>query len=181
MTVRVGMEASGHARWFERLLNELQIELWIGDAAAIRTKRVRKQKTDTSRMTTLRFSALICTQTNPFRQPRRNDLGREGFVGFGNSVYIIDPETESGSALRLGSYFANFYATEECLLVASGCGLLRFSPVGEVLWKTSGLALDDVVVKRVNEDRVTGEGEWDPSNGWRPFVLRLDSGERIVD
>src|SRR5580692_236972 len=46
MKVRVGMEASGHARWFERLLNELQFELWIGDAAAIRTKRVRKQKTD---------------------------------------------------------------------------------------------------------------------------------------
>jgi transposase len=40
------MEASGYARWFERLLAELQIELWIGDAAEIRTKRVRKQKTD---------------------------------------------------------------------------------------------------------------------------------------
>jgi transposase len=44
--VRVGMEASGHARWFERLLGELQMELWIGDAAKIQTKRVRKQKTD---------------------------------------------------------------------------------------------------------------------------------------
>src|ERR1700719_3525639 len=44
--VRVGMEASGHARWFERLLAELNFELWIGDAAKIRTKRVRKQKTD---------------------------------------------------------------------------------------------------------------------------------------
>src|SRR5436305_7095457 len=44
--VRMGMEASGHARWFERLLSELQFELWIGDAAEIRTKRVRKQKTD---------------------------------------------------------------------------------------------------------------------------------------
>src|SRR5882724_8629484 len=44
--VRVGMEASGHARWFERLVAELQIELWIGDAAEVRTKRVRKQKTD---------------------------------------------------------------------------------------------------------------------------------------
>jgi transposase len=46
MKVRVGMEASGHARWFERLFSELQFELWIGDAAEIRTKRVRKQKTD---------------------------------------------------------------------------------------------------------------------------------------
>jgi transposase len=44
--VRVGMEASGHARWFERMLRELQFELWIGNAAEIRTKRVRKQKTD---------------------------------------------------------------------------------------------------------------------------------------
>ena len=46
MNVRVGMEASGHACWFERLLAELNFELWIGDAAEIRTKRVRKQKTD---------------------------------------------------------------------------------------------------------------------------------------
>ena len=44
--VRVGMEASGHARWFERLLRDLQFELWVGNAAEIRTKRVRKQKTD---------------------------------------------------------------------------------------------------------------------------------------
>ena len=46
MQVRVGMEASGQARWFERLLSELHFELWIGDAADIRTRRVRKQKTD---------------------------------------------------------------------------------------------------------------------------------------
>jgi transposase len=46
VAVRVGMEASGHARWFERLLAQLDCELWIGDAAEIRTKRVRKQKTD---------------------------------------------------------------------------------------------------------------------------------------
>jgi transposase len=46
VVVRVGMEASGHARWLERLLKELQFELWIGDAAEIQTKRARKQKTD---------------------------------------------------------------------------------------------------------------------------------------
>jgi hypothetical protein len=44
--VRIGMEASGHARWFERLLAELKFELWIGDAAKIRAKQVRKRKTD---------------------------------------------------------------------------------------------------------------------------------------
>ena len=45
-SVRVGMETTGYSRWFERLLAELGIELWIGDAAQIKTKRVRKQKTD---------------------------------------------------------------------------------------------------------------------------------------
>ena len=46
MKVRVGMGASGQARWFERLLAELNFEPWIGDAAEIRAKRARKQKTD---------------------------------------------------------------------------------------------------------------------------------------
>jgi transposase len=44
--VRIGMEASGHSRWFERLMAELGFELWIGDAAAISRQRVRKHKTD---------------------------------------------------------------------------------------------------------------------------------------
>ncbi len=39
VSVRVGMEATGHARWFERLLAELGFELWIGDPAEIKTKR----------------------------------------------------------------------------------------------------------------------------------------------
>src|ERR1700737_29487 len=44
--VRVGMEATGYARWFERLLTELAFELWIGDPAEIKAKRVKKRKTD---------------------------------------------------------------------------------------------------------------------------------------
>jgi len=44
--VRVGIEATGPTRWFERMLAELGHELWIGDAAQIRAAMVRKQKTD---------------------------------------------------------------------------------------------------------------------------------------
>ena len=44
--VLVGIEATGHTRWFERLLAELGHELKIGDAAQIRAAMVRKQKTD---------------------------------------------------------------------------------------------------------------------------------------
>jgi hypothetical protein len=34
---RVGIEAARHTRWFERMLAEMGHELWIGDAAQIRT------------------------------------------------------------------------------------------------------------------------------------------------
>lgn len=44
--VRVGMEACGHYPWFERLLGEMGIELWLGDAARVRASAVRRQKTD---------------------------------------------------------------------------------------------------------------------------------------
>lgn len=43
---RVGLEASGYSQWFEELLEELGIELWVGDPARIRKAAPRKQKTD---------------------------------------------------------------------------------------------------------------------------------------
>jgi len=46
INVRVGMETTGYSRWFERLLAELGFEVWIGDAAEIKTRRAKKQKTD---------------------------------------------------------------------------------------------------------------------------------------
>ncbi len=50
MKVRVGMEASGQARWFERLLAELNFELWIGDATEIARRRERKSRRRIARM-----------------------------------------------------------------------------------------------------------------------------------
>jgi len=46
ISVRVGMETTGYSRWFERLLAELGFEVWIGDAAEIKTRRAKKKKTD---------------------------------------------------------------------------------------------------------------------------------------
>jgi transposase len=44
--VRVGMEATGSIRWFERLLGELGFQLWVGDPARIRAAAAHKPKTD---------------------------------------------------------------------------------------------------------------------------------------
>src|SRR2546423_10130800 len=54
--VRVGMEATGHARWFERLLAELGFELWIGDPAEIKAKR--RSEEHTSELQSLAY--LVC-------------------------------------------------------------------------------------------------------------------------
>ena len=48
--VRVGMEATGYSRWFERLLAELGIEIWMGDPAEIKAKRVKKRRRPTAMM-----------------------------------------------------------------------------------------------------------------------------------
>jgi transposase len=42
----VGIEATGCTQWFERMLAECGHELWVGDPAEIRARRVRRQKTD---------------------------------------------------------------------------------------------------------------------------------------
>ena len=44
--VLVGMGSMGNTLWFERLLERLGHELWIGDPAQIRASYVRRQKTD---------------------------------------------------------------------------------------------------------------------------------------
>jgi len=43
----IGIEATGYTQWFERLVADLGHELWVGDAAEIRARAVRRQKTDT--------------------------------------------------------------------------------------------------------------------------------------
>ena len=44
--VRVGVEATGGMRWFERLMNELGFELWVGDPVKVRAAAAGKSKTD---------------------------------------------------------------------------------------------------------------------------------------
>ncbi len=44
--VIVGYETSGYARWFEQMLFELGIEVWVGDATEISRLAKRRQKND---------------------------------------------------------------------------------------------------------------------------------------
>lgn len=44
--VIVGIEAGGCSEWFERMMSELGIEVWVGNASHIRRLALRKQKND---------------------------------------------------------------------------------------------------------------------------------------
>ncbi len=44
--VRVGIESTGYSLWFDQLLHSLGVELVVGDAATIASRRVQKQKND---------------------------------------------------------------------------------------------------------------------------------------
>ena len=60
--MRVGMEATGYSCWFERLLAEPGIELWIGDAAKIKSKRVRATSNSADRRLAWEFALLISSR-----------------------------------------------------------------------------------------------------------------------
>lgn len=90
--VRVGMEAVGNSQWFERLLAELGHELWMGDAARIRTLVVRRQKTDRrdavhllELLTSHRFPR-IWTPSPEIRDARQLLLHRHKLVGMRRQV-----------------------------------------------------------------------------------------------
>jgi len=128
--VRVGMEASGHARWFERLLNELQFELWIGDAAEIRSKRVRKQKTDRQDAQLLlrlliedRFSANLGTG----RRESRSATTAVASASLGADADSSDESVARGSTQRRP-------AAQESLMASggsAGAGVDRTGSLGE--------------------------------------------------
>jgi transposase len=70
--VRVGMEATGYSRWFERLLAELGFEEWMIDPAEIKAMRVKKRKTDREDarlllrlMRELRLGFLVASRSAP--------------------------------------------------------------------------------------------------------------------
>jgi len=101
-------------------------------------------------------------------------------VGFAEHAFVIRIADGSAKEISLKEYFCHLYLAEDALLVASQSHLRRLSPRGELVWTSIDLGLDGVVVDRVENGVIYGQGEWDPAGGWRPFILSLDSGRYSV-
>jgi hypothetical protein len=100
-------------------------------------------------------------------------------IGWGHHVYLVNLRTRQVLTTQLGSYFSHLYPTSGCLLVASAERLLCIASDGTTLWHSSELVIDGVIVDRVDEGVVRGQGEWDPPGGWRPYSVSLQTGEAV--
>jgi hypothetical protein len=100
-------------------------------------------------------------------------------IGFGEWVYLVDPSTREKHSFQCDGYFGHLYPLEEFVLVASADDLFSINENAELVWRSTGLAIDGVVVNHVENGVIYGEGEWDPPGDWREFKLSLADGQSI--
>ena len=107
-------------------------------------------------------------------------------IGCCNLVYLVSLSSDKiiptpiSDDCDFGDYFSDFWSGPDFMLIVGGCGLVRIEPDGHVLWRNNDLGLDGVVLDTVSEASITGSGEWDPPDGWRPFQVSTTTGARIA-
>jgi hypothetical protein len=100
-------------------------------------------------------------------------------LGWGERLYLVNPESRATAVVDLGSYFGHLYRGDDYLLVGTMDRLVRVEPDGTVRWTSDALAIDGVIVEEVTHGIIHGSGEWDPPGGWQPFRLSLETGQRV--
>lgn len=98
-------------------------------------------------------------------------------IGYGSTLYCVDTVTRAARIYPLNSYFGSVTTGDGYYLVASAENILRIDrSTGAKLWESRSIAVDGVVISNVDDDTITGDGEWDPPGGWRAFALSLATG-----
>jgi hypothetical protein len=100
-------------------------------------------------------------------------------IGYGSGLHFISIHGGTAKTFELDDYFSNLYPSADFLLVASGSGLIRFDKDAQIVWRNDSLGVDGVIVHKVSNGIISGEGEWDPPGGWKSFQLNLESGKSV--
>jgi hypothetical protein len=109
-------------------------------------------------------------------------------IGYGTSLFIVRPLTASSEKISCDSYFGHLYSPKDfggeiqpfAFLATSATELICISQSGAVSWVARDMAVDGIVVTQVDLESISGNAEWDPPGGWKPFKLRKETGEAIV-
>jgi len=97
-------------------------------------------------------------------------------LGWDAVVHLIDPSTRHVRDIACDGYFGHLYPLGDRLLVATASELICVGDRGDIVWRRGELGIDGVIVESTGDDHISGEGEWDPPGGWRPFRLSLATG-----
>jgi hypothetical protein len=100
-------------------------------------------------------------------------------VGFGERVFIVDLMSLETHCIKLREYFNGLYPGDEWLLVVSGTDITRLDSTGHVVWRSGCLGIDGIVVHKVSDVVISGEGEWNPPGGWIPFMISFADGSAV--
>ncbi|HSH94423.1 MAG TPA: hypothetical protein VK968_09780 [Roseimicrobium sp.] len=108
-------------------------------------------------------------------------------VGFAGRVVLVSIHDGVRREIALSDvtppdsfdYFCQLFSDDDVLLACSGRRIFRIGADGGILWKSDELGLDGVLVHHVDSTAISGNGEWDPPGGWRPFTVSPDTGVRI--
>jgi hypothetical protein len=118
-----------------------------------------------------------CGDFSPFTQVVT--WGRFVVLGCGRRVHLVDPAARRVLDVECDGYFGHLYPLDEHLLVATASELICLDTHGDTRWRRDDLGIDGVIVDAVTAGVVTGQGEWDPPGGWRPFRLSLADGRPL--
>ncbi len=113
--------------------------------------------------------------------------GPKAFIGYGARLFIVNLCTDEVVTFQMDGYFCNLFDADDlntvaddfCILASSSSELFAFDQDATLLWKAEGLGIDGVIAHDATATQIRGEGEWDPPDGWEPFIVDRRTGERI--
>lgn len=112
-------------------------------------------------------------------------VGDNVFIGVGESLFVVNARSGAVQHWPMDGYFGSLYPCHDLpgldtgVLVASATALLRLGANGQLLWHTTALGCDGVLVHYVSQGVIHGSGECDPPGGWVDFVLDVHTGHRL--
>ncbi len=125
------------------------------------------------------FKIIYECHYSPFKEAAIEDslllVGHEGHF------YLYDLKAKRTlRVLKMNGYFGHLYIDNNYLFVADAEGLFCIHKTGETIWHNNNLGIDGVIIQTFAENKIYGNGEWDPPGGWRDFVLDKKTGKTIT-
>jgi hypothetical protein len=101
-------------------------------------------------------------------------------VGHQRYFYLFDLRKNANILiLEMSGYFGYTYLDNELLYIADARYIYCINKSGEIIWQSTDLGIDGVIINQIDETKIYGEGEWDPPGGWKEFILEKQKGTSL--